>query len=269
MHTKKSHGVSKHIRDTILHSVDENESKITEAFQTMGHYGIILLAFLFVVVIFLWKEGKLNSPTKSTSNLPSIKPTEALKEVPRADVGMRMIFDQANGELGTDSANLASSSATPSTSQEIAETLEKPSNLPKLDLQGPWSCATSTTEGSAKLYIQNRKAKFVSTTGGTTENTLLSGDCLYTWSANAGTKQCGFSQYMDLFTSLLPGSEDIDIGSIIEEQMQGDEAQAQAYASLRASCQKTPVSESVFAVPPAVEWDESTSDGSGIMNLFQ
>jgi len=269
MHTKKSHGVSKHIRDTIVHSVDKNESKITEAFQTMGHYGIILLAFLFVVIIFLWKEGTLNTSNKNTSNLPTAKPTEVLKEVPRADVGMRMIFDQANGELGTDSANLASSSATPSTSQEISETLEQPSNLPKLDLQGPWSCATSTTEGSAKLYIQNRKAKFVSATGGTTENTLLSGDCLYTWSANTGTKQCGFSQYMDIFASLLPGSEDIDIGSIIEEQMQGDEAQARAYASLRASCQKTPVAESVFAVPTSVEWDESTTDDSGMMDLFK
>jgi hypothetical protein len=271
MHTKKSHGISSHIRETILHSVDKNESKITEAFQTMGHYGIILLAFLCVVGIFLWKEGKLNSPTKSTSNLPTVKPTEALKEIPRADVGMRMIFDQANGELGTDSANLASSSAKPTTSQELSKTFEQTSNLPKLDLQGPWSCTTNTNDGSTKLYIQNGKVKFVSTTGGTTENTLLSGDCLYTWSANAGTKQCGLGQYMDLFATLLPGTEAIDIGSIIEEQMQDDEAQARAYASLRASCQKTQVAESVFAIPQSVGWDESTTETEGVdmLNLFQ
>lgn len=262
MHTKKSHGISKRIRDTILHSVDKNESKITETFQTMGHYGIILLAFLFVVGVFLWKEGKLNSPTKSTNILPSIKPTEALKEIPRADVGMRMIFDQANGEMGTNSADLASSSAVPEVSAETA-------TLPKLDLQGPWSCSASTTEGSAKLYIQNGQVKFASTTAGTTENMLLNGDCLYTWIETEGTKQCGFGQYMDIFTSLLPGSEEIDIGSIIEEQMEGNEEQARAYASLLASCQKSPVAESIFAAPQTVEWDESTSYDSGLMNLFQ
>ncbi|MBP6994475.1 hypothetical protein KBB12_04505 [Candidatus Woesebacteria bacterium] len=271
MRTKKKNALSKHIRDTVIHTVRTNDSRITELFETAGHFGVLLIAFFFVIVLFLWKEGKARTDQQNTNkpaNLPQAQPTTALKDVPPADVGMRMIFDQANGELGTNSAELATVSASmldnPSPSKESE-------NLPKLDLQGPWSCSTITDGGTAKLYIQNNKVRFTNGAGERTENTLLSGDCLYTWAANTGTKQCGFSQYMDLFSSLLPGSEgiDIDIGSIIEEQMGGDENQSKAFTSLRQSCQKGTINSSIFVAPSSVEWDESTTDDSGILDLFQ
>lgn len=269
MHTKKSHGISKHIRDTILHSVDKNESKITETFQTMGHYGIILLAFLFVVGIFLWKEGKLNPPTKSTSNLPSIKPTEALKEVPRADVGMRMIFDQANGEMGTDEARMASRSANQTAQDPKINSAQQNTDIPKIDLQGPWQCSVQTPEGSAELHILNNKVRFTSNSGGTTQNTLLNDDCIYTWTASTGTKQCGLNQYMDLFNSLFSGSEGIDISSILAEQIGSDPSQSQEYIMLLQSCKKISSSSSLFLVPQNVTWDESSSTDLEMLNLLQ
>lgn len=271
MRTKKKHAISKHVRDTVVHAVRTNDSRITELFETAGHFGILLLAFFFVVMLFLWKEGRTSTNQQNASksaNLPQVQPTTALKNVPPADVGMRMIFDQANGELGTNSAELATSSAT---MYDATSPSNESTSLPKLDLQGPWSCVTTTSEGTAKLYIQNNKVKFINGAGGRTENTLLSGDCLYTWTENTGTKQCGFSQYMDLFSSLLPGSEgmDIDIGSIIEEQMSGDESQAKAFTALRQSCQKGIINASIFVAPTSVEWDESTTDSSGMLDLFQ
>jgi len=269
MHTKKSHGISKHIRTIILHSVDKNESKITEAFQTMGHYGVILLAFLFVIAIFLWKEGKLKTSTQSTNNLPSIKPTEALKVVPRADVGMRMIFDQANGEMSTDEARLASGSAL-QTPQDFEENSTQQSrDIPVINLQGPWQCSVKVPEGSAELHILNKNVRFISTSAGTTDNTLLNDGCIYTWQGNTGTRQCGLDQYMDMFSSLLSDSEGIDLGSILAEQVGSDPGQSEAYILLLQSCQKIPSNSSLFVVPQNVTWDESSSTDLDMMNLLQ
>lgn len=252
----------------------EHESNITEMFETMGHFGVILLAFLFVIMIFLWKEGTLRGPKKDlndVSKLPSIEPTVALKDVPQADVGMRMIFDQANGELGTGSARIASSSALP---DDTDPPESSSANTPALDLEGPWSCATSTTDGSASLYIESNKVKFALTTDEGTQSVLLSGDCLYSWQESMGTKQCGFGEYLGLFATLLPGAGDVDIASIIEEQLVGDEAQMKVFQSLRATCQKQSVQASVFQIPQDVDWQEDASsdsqdDSFGILEMFQ
>lgn len=270
MHIKKLHLIPKHLRVSFMRTVRKNEAKLTDTFQTMGHFGVLLLAFFFVVLLFMWKEGRLNrsamNPNDRTFELPSPYPTTALKDVPRADVGLRMIMDQANGELGTDTARLTSPSAP---LIDGAEGSALKSDYPQLDLQGPWSCTTSTGGGPINLYIHNNKIKMVDSSGSTAENTLLSGDCLYTWKSTTGTKQCGLQQYLELFTGLLSGSEGIDIGSIIQEQMGSDPARAQSYESLRRSCQKVAVAESVFSIPQNVQWAESSTTDPNSLNLGQ
>ncbi len=270
MHIKKLHLIPRHLRDHILGTIRLNEARLSDTFQTMGHYGVLLLAFFFVVLLFMWKEGRLNrsavTPNDRSFGLPTPYPTTALQEIPRADVGLRMIMDQANGELGTDSARLASPSAP--LIDEAGGGAPK-SEYPQLDLQGPWSCTTSTGGGPINLYIHNNKVKVIDSSGKATENILFNGDCLYTWKSSTGTKQCGLQQYLDLYTSLLSGSEGIDIGSIIQEQMGSDPARAQSYESLRRSCQKVAVAESVFSIPQNVQWAESSTTDPNSLNLGQ
>ena len=263
-HKTLLHRMGKAIKETAR----ANESHFTELFGSLGHLGVLFLAFGFVVVIFMWKEGRLNprSNNSSVGELPKVEPTMALKQVPRADVGMRMIFDQANGELGTGSGRLATPSAYPTaTEEEATYTTGLPSELPTIDIVGPWTCVIEQDGDSMQMYIQDKQVKLVSSSAGRTERTLLNGDCIYTWGGDTNTKQCGIEQYIDIFTSM-SGSEGIDVGSILASDMSSD-AETQVYANLVRSCQKTPVAPSVFAVPEGVAWEESSTDD--LLNLFQ
>ena len=266
-HKTLLHRMGKAIGDTAR----ANESHFTELLGSLGHLGVLFLAFGFVVVLFMWKEGRLN-PRSTNSNigeLPKIEPTMALKQVPRADVGMRMIFDQANGELSTGSGRIATPSAYPrsveNTQEDMTQEPNPPSDLPTIDIIGPWTCVYEQDGSSIQLYIQNKLVKLVSSSGGGTERTLLNGDCLYTWGGAKNTKQCGIGQYVDIFTSMA-GTDGLDIGSMIASDVT-DNAQAQIYENLIRTCQKTPVAQSVFTVPEGVKWDESSTED--LLNLFQ
>ncbi len=249
-----------------------NESHFTELLGSLGHLGVLFLAFGFVVVLFMWKEGKLHpsSNAPKVDEMQRFEPNMALKQVPRADVGMRMIFDQANGELGTGSGRLATPSAYPTLPEDIpTNDTGLSSTLPTIDMIGPWTCRVDRDGNSIQMYIQDKKVKFVSGSAGRTERTLLNGDCIYTWGGNTNTKQCGIGQYIEIFTSMA-GADGFDVGSLLAGDMTGDTETA-VYADLVRSCQKTPVAQSVFTVPEGLQWEESTEDfgGIGISNLFQ
>lgn len=262
--------IPKHLRDSLIRTVHKHEEKLTDTFQTISHFGILLLAFIFVVLLFMWKEGRLNksavTPSHRSFDLSTPYPTTALKEVPRADVGMRMLIDQGNGELGTDTARLASPSATSINRSDKAVSSYE---FPQLDLQGPWSCATATSGGAMSLYIHDNKIHMTDQTTSEAEHMLFNGDCLYIWKSSTGTKQCGLREYLTLFSTLLSGSEGIDIGSIIQEQVGSDPARSQSYESLRRSCRKMPVSDSVFSLPQTVQWKESSASDQNSLNFGQ
>lgn len=243
-------------RKMMAHTMDAFEARVGETLGTLGHLGIFFLAFMFVIGAFFWKEGKLGGTRTQTeqSLLPSIAPTRVLEEVPDADVGIRMLMDQANGEMSSDSASVATPSASPGVSEESAEDT---TDYPMLNLTGPWQCTAQNEAGSAQLYIANNNMKFSYSTGTESAHALLRGDCLYNWQGSEGEKQCGLSSYLSLFDEMM-GSDGFDVGDLLADQMTQDDAtQIELYQLLRASCvAQTPRSD-VFTVPQNVTWEES------------
>ncbi|HNQ31420.1 MAG TPA: hypothetical protein PKG71_02405 [Candidatus Woesebacteria bacterium] len=243
-------------RKMMAHTMEAFEARVGETLGTLGHLSIFFLAFLFVMGAFFWKEGKLGGPRTQTeqSLLPSIAPTQVLEEVPVAEVGIRMLMDQANGEMSSDSASFATPSASNSA---LTESDIDTVDYPILDLNGPWQCNAQNSAGSAQLYIADKNMKFSYTSGTESAHALLRGDCLYNWQGSEGGKQCGLSSYLSLFDEMM-GSDGFDVGDLLADQMAQDDAtQIELYQLLRASCvAQTPRSD-VFTVPQNITWEES------------
>lgn len=236
-------------------------ARISDTLSTFGHLGVMVLAFGLVVLAFMWKEGRLTRQSTSISSvtLPA-SPEASLTHVPDADVGIRMIFDQANGEMSTGSARIATSSAIPTDVTEPAETLE---DIPKLDLTGPWQCAVSEAAGEyASLSIANSRMRLEYSGVSSTQNMLFDGDCMYTWESTSGSKQCGMSQYLTILQSLM-GTEGLDVAQLLlADGFDTSNGQDSKMLSLLRSCQQSAVNESVFRPPLGVNFTQIPIDGA-------
>ncbi len=233
------------------------DDHIRETFGTLGHLGVMAIAFGLVIALFLLKEGRLGTSGRQGAYIQGTPPSAIdVSQVPRADVGIRMALDQANGELGTESARLATSQASltapPATSSSAL-------TVPEIDMTGPWYCSYDTGPHSATLSIANSKIRF-DLTGetGQKESTIFDGDCLYSWQGNTGTKQCGLAQYLGLLTAYGENG-DVDLAQMLLASMQEGEMSEEMQA-LVASCKKVDVSQSAFTPPAQVTFVEKQLD---------
>lgn len=237
------------------------QSRIFEATQTLKHLGVMLIAFIFVVVVFMLKEGKIpgtkkENLTRGVVTIPSESTT--LDEAGPLEKEQGKLIEKALGIMKD-----ATSSASPGLQN----------SLPPLDLKGPWQCGTISSSGRMNISIKDKNIRAFVTQNASTENTLVTKDCMYTWTGNSGTKQCGMGQYIDLFETLT-SSGMVSIPSMIESQMKGASESAEI-TNLLSTCKKTPIEDTIFVVPSGIQWKETTVENgatspnsSGFLDLL-
>lgn len=250
------------VNKLVNHVGQRIQPRISEAMKTLSHLGILGIAFVLVVLIFMWKEGTLPlDKTRGKLSAQGDKPVQnstLITTFPTPIV--EQVFPPGSGIEQT-------------TSEETKSFLsaEELASLPKLDLQGPWQCIATTPSGSAKIYIKSKNIRTSFSTNGAIDNTLVTNDCMYNWGSGKGTKQCGVGQYLDTF-EMLSSSGVISVSELMQNQVSSATESAEMVSVLK-SCQKAPFSDSVFTVPSGIQWEEtvtesSSTDSSGILDLL-
>lgn len=74
----------------------------------------------------------------------------------------------------------------------------------QIDLTGPWSCKFSSATATVSAFIKDKKIVAKIQNNEQTNNFIINGDCLYSYTQGAysGEKVCGISTYLNLFNVL-------------------------------------------------------------------
>jgi len=228
-----------------------SENAISSVFQKLPEM-LVLFAIPALLFAYIFVKPQLTQNQKSQK---IIQP-EVVENGEEVDEKIRKLMSDAQTDVtnGSEAAKLENYST---------ESAQTDLQMPQLDLVGPWTCETSSSNGfTTKLYIENKSVKLITQTSKGTEHMLLKDVCVYTWINNGnGKKQCSGISEMITIAEFASQSGFFDMTSLIDE-MGGQSANA--YKSLAASCKKLSVSTAIFSVPQGIKWEEDNTIIDGL-----